>query len=267
MKLTLLGTGNALVTECYNTCFVLSDEDKHFMVDGGGGNTILAQLKKAGFNWKDMRHIFVTHKHLDHIIGIIWIVRMICQNIRGGKYDGDAYIYSHKEVLDLIRQMSNMLIRKQDVAYLDERVHLVEVNDGDEIEINDRKVTFFDIGSTKAKQFGFTMELDDGEKLTCCGDEPFYDRELKYADGSKWLLHEAFCLYSEKDIFNPYEKNHSTVKDACEVAEKLNVKNLVLYHTQDNCIDKRKALYTEEGKQYFNGNIFVPDDLEVIEID
>lgn len=25
MKLTMLGTGNALVTECYNTCFVISD--------------------------------------------------------------------------------------------------------------------------------------------------------------------------------------------------------------------------------------------------
>lgn len=28
MKLTMLGTGNALVTECYNTCFVLEDEGK-----------------------------------------------------------------------------------------------------------------------------------------------------------------------------------------------------------------------------------------------
>ncbi len=26
MKLTMLGTGNALVTECYNTCFVIEDE-------------------------------------------------------------------------------------------------------------------------------------------------------------------------------------------------------------------------------------------------
>lgn len=25
MKLTMLGTGNALVTECYNTCFVIED--------------------------------------------------------------------------------------------------------------------------------------------------------------------------------------------------------------------------------------------------
>lgn len=26
MKLTILGTGNAAVTECYNTCFVLSEK-------------------------------------------------------------------------------------------------------------------------------------------------------------------------------------------------------------------------------------------------
>ena len=28
MKLTMLGTGNAVVTECYNTCFVLEDEER-----------------------------------------------------------------------------------------------------------------------------------------------------------------------------------------------------------------------------------------------
>ena len=41
IKLTVLGTGNALVTECYNTCFLMEDEDQLFMVDGGGGNGVL----------------------------------------------------------------------------------------------------------------------------------------------------------------------------------------------------------------------------------
>ena len=76
MEITLLGTGNALVTECYNTCFVISHDGKHFLVDGGG-NTLLAQLKHAGFHWMDMREIFVTHKHIDHILKIIWMMRMI----------------------------------------------------------------------------------------------------------------------------------------------------------------------------------------------
>ena len=48
LKLTMLGTDNALVTECYNTCFVIEDEGKYFMVDGGGGSTVLHQLKHAG---------------------------------------------------------------------------------------------------------------------------------------------------------------------------------------------------------------------------
>lgn len=59
MKITMLGTGNALVTECYNTCFVLSDSGKYLLVDGGGGNTILRQLKRAGLNWMDMREILL----------------------------------------------------------------------------------------------------------------------------------------------------------------------------------------------------------------
>lgn len=58
MKITMLGTGNALVTECYNTCFVIEENKEYFMVDGGGGNTVLSNLKSAGIDWMDIRHIF-----------------------------------------------------------------------------------------------------------------------------------------------------------------------------------------------------------------
>ena len=79
MKLTMLGTGNALVTNCYNTCFLLEDRGQTFLVDGGGGNTILSQIKSADYDWMNIRHIFVTHKHIDHLLGVIWMVRMICR--------------------------------------------------------------------------------------------------------------------------------------------------------------------------------------------
>ena len=44
------------------------------------------------------------------------------------------------------------------------------------------------------------------------------------------------------------------------------MKNLLLYHTEDQNIARRKELYTAEGMQYFHGNLFVPEDLEVIEL-
>lgn len=81
MKLTMLGTGHALVTECYNTCFVLSENDRYFLVDGGGGSALLRQLKHAGIDWRKIKGVFVTHQHLDHITGIIWILRVVCSEM------------------------------------------------------------------------------------------------------------------------------------------------------------------------------------------
>lgn len=266
MELTMLGTGNALVTDCYNTCFVLSENKEHFMVDGGGGSTVLGQLKKSGIDWKDIRTIFVTHRHIDHLLGIIWMMRMICQHMKEGEYQGEAVIYAHDEVIFLLKDLADKLLQPKETKFIGDRLHLVEVKDGESRKILGKKVTFFDIHSTKAKQFGFCMDLGNGEKLTCCGDEPYNKCEEQYAKNSKWMLHEAFCLYSEAEIFKPYEKHHSTVKDACELAEQLQVKNLLLYHTEDVNINRRKQLYLSEGTQYYHGKLYVPDDLEVLHL-
>ena len=80
------------------------------------------------------------------------------------------------------------------------------------------------------------------------------------------FLSEASCLYSQADVFGPYEKHHSTVKDACELAEELGVQNLLLYHTEDRNIARRKELYTAEGQPHFSGNLWIPDDLESIDL-
>ncbi len=269
MKLTLLGTGNATVTACYNTCFLLEKDEvidpnnKYLLVDGGGGNQILSRLKQAGVDWKNVRDIFVTHKHIDHVMGIIWLIRMICQNMRQGSYKGEARIYAHDELIEIIQNIANTLIQKKDMAYLGKQLKLIPVHDGETHTIIGCPVTFFDIQSTKAKQFGFSMmDPQSQKKITCCGDEPYNPCEEAYAKDSDWLLHEAFCLYSEAERFKPYEKHHSTVKDACELAEQLSVKNLVLYHTEDKNYDNRKALYMAEGKNYYHGNLYVPDDME-----
>ena len=97
---------------------------------------------------------------------------------------------------------------------------MVTLHDGEVREVIGRKTVFFDIQSVKAKQYGFSMDIGNGRKLTCCGDEPYNDCEEIYARNSDWLLHEAFCLSGEADIFRPYEKRHSTAKDAAELAGK-----------------------------------------------
>lgn len=267
MKITFLGTGNAAVTEYYNTCFAMREDKDVFLVDAGGGNTILGRLKKAGIGLGDIRDIFVTHKHIDHILGIIWLVRMIAQQLESGKITGSVNIYGHDEVIELLYDICGKLLQKKQTKHIGVDILLQTVNDGDSAEILGRKVSFFDIHSTKAKQFGFAMELGEGKTLCCCGDEPLNEANEAYARGCTWLLHEAFCLESEKDKYKPYEKAHTTVMSACMTAERMGAENLVLYHSEDSRPKTRKEVYTAEGKPFYTGKLYVPDDMESIELD
>ena len=155
-------------------------------------------------------------------------------------------------------------LEKRDFELLNKRLFLIEVKNNETIVINDKKVTFFDICSKKAKQFGFQIEYEENHRLTCCGDEPFNKLNKQYLEKLDWLIHEAFCLKSEDFLYKPYEKNHSTVADACAIAEKFKVKNLVLYHSIDKNIENRKESFLSEGEKIFKGKLFVPYDLEII---
>lgn len=48
--------------------------------------------------------------------------------------------------------------------------------------------------------------------------------------------------------------------------ESLETPNFLLHHTEETHLKERKRLYTEEGNQYFHGNLYVPDDLETFEL-
>lgn len=268
-QITMLGTGNATVSQIYNTCFVLQTPSTLMLVDAGGGNGILAQLKKINVQISDIHHLFVTHAHTDHVLGGIWVIRMVAQ-CKG--YEGLLHVYGNDKVIKVIKTIIDMILAKKQLAKVAERVVFHQLEDGDCFEVGDMKLECFDIQSTKEKQFGIRAELpssDESDKplvLACLGDEPYNEQNRRYIVGADWMMCEAFCLYADRDTFKPYEKCHSTALDAGKLAEELGVKNLILYHTEEKTLANRKENYTREAAENFKGRIFVPDDLEVIEL-
>lgn len=268
-QITMLGTGSATVSQIYNTCFLLKTPSTLMLVDAGGGNGILAQLRKVNVQISDIHHLFVTHAHTDHVLGVIWVIRMVAQ-CKG--YEGLLHVYGNDKVMKVIKTIIGMILAKKQLAKVAERVVFHQLEDGDCFEVGDMKLECFDIQSTKEKQFGFRAELpssDESDKplvLACLGDEPYNEQNRRYIVGADWMMCEAFCLYADRDTFKPYEKCHSTALDAGKLAEELGVKNLILYHTEEKTLANRKENYTREAAKNFKGRIFVPDDLEVIEL-
>ena len=265
-RLVVLGTGNATVTHCYNTCFAVDTEGGLILCDAGGGNGILVQLEKAEIGWEKVHHLILTHAHSDHLLGAVWVIRLVATRMNAGKYDGELHIYCSPAVREGLIAMAQLTLQKKMHGHIGSRILFHDVSDGQTEEMCGHQVTFFDILSTKMQQYGFTMQLTDGRKLCCLGDEPYNPGCETYVQGADWLLCEAFCLYGDRDRFKPYEKHHSTVKEACELAQGLAIPHLVLWHTEDKHIEQRKQLYTEEGRAYYTGDLYVPDDLDVIEL-
>lgn len=266
IQLIMLGTGNAMATKCYNTCFALKIGCEYFLVDAGGGNGIMLQLEKAEIKYQAIHNMFVTHAHTDHVLGVIWVIRKIAKLMSTEKYDGNLNIYCYKELQHIITTFCEMTLTAKLNKYIGNRIKFNIIDNGDSHTILGMEIHFFDIASTKMKQYGFRAILPNNKILVCLGDEPYNDVCKSYVEHCDWLLSEAFCLYEDCDVFKPYEKHHSTALDAGKLAEALKVANLVLYHTEDTTIDTRKKRYTSEAKIAFLGNVYVPDDLDIIEL-
>ena len=244
-RLTILGTGSAFVTRCYNTCFIIDCGESRLMVDAGGGNGILAQLEKAGVAIADVGHLFLTHAHTDHVIGAVWVARAVVNAVKKQAYDGALHIYGHKRVINVLTETCRLTFSKKDFGIFQKRIVI-------------------DVLTTKEEQYGFRAVTPEGKTVVCLGDEPLNDANSDVAQNADWLLTEAFCLHSEAERYKPYEKHHSTALDAGKTAATLHARNLIIYHTEDDSLPSRQKAYAAEAALNFSGHIVVPDDLDTI---
>lgn len=264
-KIIMLGTGHGTTMDNYNTCFLIKNDDKNFLIDTGGSIEILRRLDQKNIDIKDLHHIFISHSHTDHILGLIWMLKKFSVLAMHGKIKEKLNIYSNDDVNQAIIAIMNHVLPKKLIDLILDNVNFHIVKDNEIVNINGIEYTFFDVKEKSVKLYGFKCIINN-KVLTFVGDVTLNDEIKDIVKESDYVMHEAFCLDSEEDIFHAYEKKHSTVKHACELMNRLSVKNLILFHTEDSHGKERKALYESEGNKYFDGKVIVPDDMEEINI-
>ena len=264
----MLGTGHAMVMDCFNTCFVYENENGKMLVDTGGGGQLLRQLRDAGISLGEINHIFVSHQHTDHFLGLFW-------TFRGGPGGGGSTsVYLHEDLMRIAKGMLGLLMPE---SLERGGTNFVTVHHGEEMEILGRKVRFFDTKATNVPQYGFVMTLGNGKRFVFHGDVPFDESNRSELQGAEIFMHEAFNLESEGPGMpgmpggpggpgGPGKMGHSTVKQAAGYAQSLGVQTLILVHGSDNDLEHRQEKYTAEARQAFDGTIYVPYDLDVIEL-
>lgn len=267
MKLYFLGTGHGMALNCYNSCFVIENGKREYMlIDSGGGNTLLKNLKLININDDNIYNVFITHTHIDHILGVIWFIRDISKNYFHNPEKKDTYIYGNDEVINAIRTVCTVVLPKDFISLLDKKIKLVVVKDNEKIKIIDYEFNFFDTKALKVKQYGFYI-LNNNSKITFIGDEYCKDEIKKIIFNSKWLIADAYMSGVKSEEYNPIKRHgHSSVKYISKIANENNVKNLILIHTIDDDLKNRKKDFIKDAKKYYNGKVYVPNDLEMIKL-
>ena len=74
-RIVMLGVGHGGTLDLYNTCFLIKNDMGNLLVDTGGSIEIIKRLQQASVELKDIKHIFISHSHTDHILGLIWMFK------------------------------------------------------------------------------------------------------------------------------------------------------------------------------------------------
>ncbi len=259
-QLLFLGTGHGMPIASSCSSILVEDETNNLLLDCGGGHDLIRQFFAAKKEPSEIKNIFMSHFDSDHILGIIPLIRSFSR----AKEPIQHTIYCSEEVKRAIDSLFTFVSKRQFEKALP-FLHFVIIEDGMALEAAGWKYTFFDLKSSKTPQFGCVVHFPDGTKLSYLGDEPLHDHYLDPVKDSDVLIHEAFCLDTAQEHFNPHPKNHGTVKEAAQNATRAGAKKLVLIHMEDDTLSSRKQTYLEEARQYFKGDVFVPLDLDTSE--
>lgn len=260
-RMTILGTGSAIPLRNYNSCFVLQNSDFVLLSDAGGGNGIFSQLQQANVALSALTHFVISHSHTDHILGAVWIVRSRILLAKNGVKISRLHVYANATTARALIEICRLTFLDSYFSMFDDVIDLHIASDGDVYKIGNSTINFFDVMSENVDQIGFKILFDNGVSLVSLGDEALTESNCNSSRGADYLICGAFCRYADRHIFHPYEKHHLTVRDVAAIADKSDIKHLIIYHSEDASDDKQKN-YTAEASQYFKGHIIIPSDLD-----
>jgi ribonuclease Z len=119
-QLTILGASGALPAYGrYTSSQYLNIQNRHFLVDCGEGTQL--QLQKTNISIHRISHIFISHLHGDHYLGLMGLLYTMQLNHR----DTDLHLYSHRGLDEII-----LAQLKHSHSVLNYRLHFHELTPG-----------------------------------------------------------------------------------------------------------------------------------------
>jgi ribonuclease Z len=302
LRVTFLGTGGAVPTTQRNTSSVfLRREGERFLFDCGEGTQ--RQMMRFGTGFA-VSHLFVTHLHGDHVLGIPGLLQTMGFNGRdapmaihapGGKRraverlvsaagtDPDFPVRIHGvDGGDVALEADGYEVRAFETDHDARSVGYALIEDDRKGRFDRERAEELDVPVGPKFQrlhAGESVELEDGTVVepeqvvgeprpgrtaVYTGDTRPTAATVEAAGGADLLIHDATFASDSADRAG--RTAHSTAAEAAELANEAGAKRLALVHVSSRYAGDAGPIDREARAVFEGERAFVPDDGDAVEV-
>jgi ribonuclease BN (tRNA processing enzyme) len=253
MKLYTLGTGAPLSYTRASTGLLLESETTDpLLIDTCSGFELIRRLKALGKTPEGFHHAILTHRHGDHIGGVMALAIAV----------NPLHLYGSDDVLKAAEALLKLTYGDAVFSVMG-HVHFHPVVAGKVYEIAGYRLEFFDVQhrvpthavriSHEAKVIAFSADT-----IPC-------ENAMLAAKDADLFLCDALCALADGEAFVKDAKNlaHPIAPEAAQMALQANAKALALVHIARYGSPEKMLL---EARAIFKGPISIPEDNHCFDI-
>jgi ribonuclease BN (tRNA processing enzyme) len=247
MNLVLLGTGGYFPTACRQTsCFYFPDHG--VAVDAGTG---LARL--AGFPAKEEYHIFLTHGHLDHTAGLVFLPGVLDK-----AHVKRVTLWGEEETTrEVLSRLFGEPIFSRTVADLPFEMSIRSLEASQEIEglrVEAQRMPHGIQGSASVR-----LTDPGGASAVVLTDTHASSGHASFCRDAGVLLADSYFRSDQED--RARASAHSTPRLVAQLAKAAGVRRLLLIHV--NPLEPQPETLVEEARQVFPNTFLGRDEMRI----
>lgn len=261
-RIFFLGTGAALpsITQD-NSSLLIESNDVLLLIDCSGSP--YRKFLHIGVDPDKLKHILITHHHIDHISGLPSLVE--CLWIKGRSEP--LHIYALPAAMRVIEILLDLWdLRSRPIKEFPIVLHTIE-GSYDELVIESPDFTLRTTPTVHAvPSVASKIIFPDGQKLVYSSDTAPTSQFLDFAQGADYLMMECTFCDEEKELAGI--TFHLTSEGFSEIASQVQARHtLLIHHSEDmSCShdDLRREIVEKHG---FKGNFIIPKDSDSLTIE
>lgn len=297
-QLNILGCGSAIPTARHNpSSQVLDIRDNLFMIDCGEGAQLM--MRKMRLKYSRLNHIFISHLHGDHCLGLIGLLSSMALQGKTGSvtihiFEDGARLFSEQlkffcrdtpfEIkFNIIKPEKAIILETNAITVetfpLFHRVPCVGFLFKEKPKLRHLKgdmVKFYNIpikelhGIKEGNDFvtdegiivpnsHLTTDPSPEMSYAYCSDTAFNPQVAEMVKGTNTIYHEA--TYTSEFAHLAAPRGHSTSAEAAQIAQMAEAKRLVLGHFSKRYRDESPII--NEAKAIFPNTILANDGMQI----